>query len=102
VKLHADKGGHFRRAPCVTGNIGEGVAVDLSGVKVYLVGGNLQTAAGTGEGTPPAGARYCGLGDPNDTLLIAPIGSMYSRIDGAAGDLLYINTDGDSQWVAIA
>ena len=100
VRLHADPAndpipaGAFVRAPHVTGNIGDGTLA-LEGVPAVLVGGNLAR----GE---PAGARFCGRGDPNETTLTAPIGSLYSRMDGTAGHLLYINTDGAGQWVEIA
>jgi hypothetical protein len=100
VQLDAETGAGFRRAPSVSGNIGEGEAVVLAGsVKGFLVGGNLASVTGPGTGTAPAGARYCGKEEPT---FDAPIGSLYSRVDGTVGQLLYINTDGAAGWAAIA
>jgi hypothetical protein len=96
VLLHAEAAngslpaGAFVRAPHVTGNIGDGFLA-LDGVPAVLVGGNLGH-------TPPTGARFCGPGEPD---FAAPIGSLYSPMDGSAQDLLYINTDGANQWKPI-
>jgi hypothetical protein len=96
VLLHAEAAngslpaGAFVRAPHVTGNIGDGF-LELDGVPAVLVGGNLGH-------TPPTGARFCGPGEPD---FAAPIGSLYSPMDGSAEDLLYINTDGANQWKPI-
>jgi hypothetical protein len=103
VRLSADSPTAFATIPAVTGNIGVGTALVLgAALPVVLVGGNQQSADGTGgAGTPlaPAGARYCGAGLPT---FEAPIGSLFSRTDGAPGQLLFVNTDGLSAWTAIA
>ena len=102
MQLEAGRKGAFRRTPVVTGNIGDGQAIDLQGLKVFLVGGNLQRVEGgpgADEGTAPAGARYCGFEPPR---FVAPLGSLYSQIDGADGSLLWINIDGAVSWKAIA
>jgi hypothetical protein len=102
VRLSADPAGAFATIPAVTGNIGVGTALAVeAALSAVLVGGNQQSA-GTGEtGTPlaPAGARYCGAGFPT---FEAPMGSLFSRTDGAPGQVLFVNTDGLSAWTAIA
>jgi hypothetical protein len=100
VLLHAEKksddgllpAGAFVRAPHVTGNIGDGTFVDFKGVSAVLVGGNLAH----GE---PGGARFCG---PDEPKFSAPVGSLYSRTGGGADPRLWINTDGATQWKALA
>jgi hypothetical protein len=105
VRLSADSPAAFATIPAVMGNIGVGTALVVESqatIPAVLVGGNQQSADGTGEtGTPlaPAGARYCGAGRPT---FAAPIGSLYSRTDGVPGQLLFVNTDGLSAWTAIA
>jgi hypothetical protein len=96
VLLHAEVRdgvvvGRFVRASNITGNIGEGGIV-LEGVPAILVGGNL------GEGDA-AGARFCGPAAPE---FVAPVGSLYTRTGSESGSRLYVNTDGDTAWKALA
>jgi hypothetical protein len=87
------------------GNTGVGTALVVESqatIPAVLVGGNQQSADGTGgPGTPlaPAGAWYCGAKNPE---FEAPIGSLFSRTDGFPGQLLFVNTDGLSAWTAMA
>jgi hypothetical protein len=99
VRLQAEAPGAFTTSPAVSGNLGVGTPLALQGLPAVLVGGNLQSADGTAAGPAPAGARYCGPGEP---AFDAPIGSLYSRSDGASGSLLYVNVDGLSTWTPIA
>jgi hypothetical protein len=103
VRLSADSAAAFATIPAVMGNIGVGTALVVeAALPAVLVGGNQQSADGTGgAGTPlaPAGAWYCGANDPE---FDAPIGSLFSRTDGFPGHLLFVNTNGLSAWTAIA
>lgn len=80
--------GSFAPAAHVTGSLGDGEPLVLSGVAAVLVSGNL-------SGTTPAGARFCGKGDPQFT---APAGSLYSRTGGGPLPRLWINLDGGILW----
>lgn len=98
LRLQAHSSGAFTTPPVVVGNMGVGASLAFEGaVPTVLVGGNEQPA---GPADPvPAGARFCGAGAP---AFAAPIGSLYSRSDGSAAQLLYINTDGANTWTTIA
>jgi hypothetical protein len=53
------------------------------------------------SGSPDQPRLIRGAGSPN-TVVTAPKGCIFQRRDGAAGTLLYVNTDGATAWTAYA
>ncbi|MGH3699165.1 MAG: right-handed parallel beta-helix repeat-containing protein [Pseudonocardiaceae bacterium] len=86
--------GHIVRSPQIIGNVFNAVTTDLDGLQTidYLVLG------GIGAGSVSV---FGGNGDPN-RVVPAPIGSMFMRFDGGAGNTLYVKESGagNTGWVA--